>query len=564
MRQHMKIALVALSLVFVTVFAVTANGTEESGSAGPVIIGSNSAPRTLNPLYFPSRQDAIVTNLIFDNFVEPDEDGYIQGRLAESFDISDDGMTYTFHLRHGVTWHDGEIFDGDDVVATLEMLADPAYDGGMDRVDLIEGVEAFASGDSSSISGIALSDDKYTVTISITTPSATFLPGLYFPILPAHIIEGIDLTNLAEAPFNSAPVGTGPFKFVEWKVGDSITLTKNADYYLGEPKVDSIIVKFGDTVSLTSQMQAGALDILEVDLDGYATFKDDPSYNIYSYAMESVDYVGFRTAPGRATDTREDKPVYHVAIRQALAYATNKQALVQTAFGATGYVHDSIFPKGSIGDSPNDNPYNFDLDRAKALIEGEGYVMNSQTGIYELNGQPLEIELLYAESNSAVAAILKEQWAAAGVKTDLKLLDFGALINVLLRKSDAQGDLESDGAAFDESTAATDANFEAYLLGFAQESDPDEYAQYFVDDPFWNFYAYDNADVQKWFAEQAVTVDEAERSAILQNISEQINEDLPWFVYDGKNEIIVTGANLGGYSADTRGYTRDAYNWYLQ
>lgn len=565
MNRFMKALAIALALLVVGATGVMATGTQESSEGslpGPIIVGSNSAPRTLNPLFFPSRQDSLVTNLIFDNFVQPDKEGQIVGRLVESFDISEDGVTYTFNLRDDVTWHDGEAFDAEDVVATFEMLGHPDYNGGMNRVGDIVGVEEFAADPSGEISGITVEDD-YTVVVEIKEPSATFLPGLYFPILPAHEIADIDLTNLEEAPFNSNPVGTGPFVFEEWDVGDSITVTANENYYLGTPKVNSVIVKFGDTVALTSQLQTGAIDILEVDLDGYATFEGDSDFVIYTYPMLSVDYVGYRVGPGRADDTDDWLPVYEKSIRQALAYATNKEALVEAAFGVGGYPHDSIFPRGTIADSPNDNPYTYDVNRAKALIEAEGYEMNGQTGIYELDGEPLEIELIYSEADGAAAAILKEQWSQAGVDLQLRLLDFGALINVLLRKSDANGNLEGDDG-YDPETAATDAPFEAYLLGFAQESDPDEYAQYFVDDPFWNFYHYDNEDVQRWFAEQAVTVDPDERQEILYRVSEQITEDLPWFTYAGTNENVVTGANIGGFDPDTRGYTLNAHLWTIE
>lgn len=565
MKRSIKALAIALVLLVAATAGVVASGTQETGEdtlPGPIIVGSNSAPRTLNPLFFPSRQDSIVTNMIFENFVQPDKEGQIVGRLVESYDISDDGLTYTFNLRDDVTWHDGEQFNAEDVVATFEMLAHPDYNGGMNRVGDIVGVEEFAEDPSGDISGITVEDD-YTVVVEIKEPSATFLPGLYFPILPAHEIENIDLTNLEEAPFNSNPVGTGPFVFEEWAVGDSITVTANEDYYLGAPKVSSIIVKFGDTVALTSQLQTGAIDILEVDLDGYATFEGDSDFVIYTYPMLSVDYVGYRVGPGRADDTDDWLPVYEKNIRQALAYATNKEALVEAAFGVGGYPHDSIFPRGTIADSPNDNDYAYDLNRAKAMIEAEGYEMNDQTGVYERDGEPLEIEMIYSEGDAAAAAILKEQWSQAGVDLQLRLLDFGALINVLLRKSDANGNLEGDDG-YDPETAATDSPFETYLLGFAQESDPDEYAQYFVDDPFWNFYHYENEDVQRWFEEQAVTVDPDERQEILHRISEQITEDLPWFTYAGTNENVVTGANIGGFDPDTRGYTLNAHLWTIE
>ncbi len=106
-------------------------------------------------------------------------------------------------------------------------------------------------------------------------------------------------------------MGTGPFKFKEWKVGDSITVVKNDDYWAGEVKSDSIIVKFGELVALTTQLQTGEIDILKVEEEGYNTFAGDPNFVLYTYPMLSVDYVGFRTGPGRAADTKGDRPVYN-------------------------------------------------------------------------------------------------------------------------------------------------------------------------------------------------------------------------------------------------------------
>jgi len=555
-------------LLLIVLFATTsvfAAGNSESApkAAGPIIVGSNSAPRTLNPLFFPSRQDSIVTNMIFDNFVEPNEKGIIVGGLVSSFSIAADQVTYTFNLVKNVKWHDGEAFDGDDVVATFKMLAHPDYAGGIDRVSDIVGVEAYKENPNGSFSGITLSADKMTVTMKIKSPSATFLPGLYFQILPQHHIKNINIAELEKAPFNAAPIGTGAFVLKEWKVGNSITLTKNPDYYKGEPKVDSVIIKFGELVALTTQLQSGEIDMLEVEEEGYNTFKDNPDVTLYTYPMLSVDYVGFLTGPGRAVDTKGDRPIFNKSIRQALAYATNKDALVSGAYGVTGYPHDSIFPKGSPADSANDNPYNYNVAKAKSMIEGVGFKMNASTKIYEKNGEPLKIELFYAESSAPQASILKEQWKMAGVDLNLKLVDFGALIDVLLRKSDKDGNL-ANSSNFDKASSASDAAFDAYLLGFAQESDANEYAQYFVDDPFWNFYHYDNKNVQKWFAEQAITTDQAKRNAILNQISEQITEDLPWFTYAGKNETIVAGNNIGGLTPDTRGYTLNSHLWFLK
>ncbi|ONI47451.1 hypothetical protein AN644_00430 [Candidatus Epulonipiscium fishelsonii] len=249
-------------------------------------------------------------------------------------------------------------------------------------------------------------------------------------------------------------------------------------------------------------------------------------------------------------------------IRQALAYAIDEAKLVDAAYGISGYVHDSIFPKGSLGDSQNDTQYTQDLEKAKSLIESKGYTMGGD-GFYEKDGQVLEVELMYAESSTQIAEILKEQWSKVGVDATIKMLDFGALIDELTRKSDKDGNLAINGTNYDETTLATDACFDAYLLGFAQESDPNEYAQYFTNDDSWNFYHYHNPEVEVLFADQAKAVDQTERKAILNEISEHLSHDLPWYTYGGVNEIVVTRSDLSGYTPDARGYTMDAHEWKL-
>ena len=260
--------------------AGAAEATESTAADGTVatdtsvVIGQSSEVANLNPLIQPRTPDSNVQNMIFSYLVVPNEELNYEGDLADSWDISDDGTVYTFHLKEGVKWHDGEDFTADDVVFTLTSLADPNYNGGADgRVMSIAGAADYQAGNADSVSGIKKVDD-YTVEITLESANAAFLSNMYTCILPKHILEGEDPGEWGNDDFNRAPIGTGKYKFVEWKSGQYITLERNDDYYGTKPSIQNVTVQFGDDTTLTAALLNGEIDVL---------------YNLPSAEVENVE-----------------------------------------------------------------------------------------------------------------------------------------------------------------------------------------------------------------------------------------------------------------------------------
>lgn len=288
--------------------AETAESTAADGTVATdtsVVIGQSSEVANLNPMIQPRTPDSNVQSMIFSYLVVPNEELNYEGDLADSWDISDDGTVYTFHLKEGVKWHDGEDFTADDVVFTLTSLADPNYNGGADgRVMSIAGAADYQAGNADSVSGIKKVDD-YTVEITLESANAAFLSNMYTCILPKHILEGEDPGEWGNDDFNRAPIGTGKYKFVEWKSGQYITLERNDDYYGTKPSIQNVTVQFGDDTTLTAALLNGEIDVLynlpsaEVEnveaMDGVSDYK---------YEQLTVNYIGLN----QLTETQPELP----------------------------------------------------------------------------------------------------------------------------------------------------------------------------------------------------------------------------------------------------------------
>ena len=265
----------ALTLAALLVLACLVPAMAEGGD-GYVIIGQASEVANLNPMEYPRTPDSNVQNLIFSYLVQPDEELNFKPDLAESWDISEDGTVYTFHLRKDVTWHDGVPFTADDVVFTLNALANPNYIGGNEnRVLGIVGAAEVQKGEAETISGVVKVDD-YTVEITLPETNAAFMANMYTSILPKHVLEGEDPGEWEKDDFNRAPVGTGKYKFVEWKAGQYIRLERNEDYFGTKPSIKDVIVQFGDETTLVAALLNGEIDVL---------------YNLPTAEVENVEAI---------------------------------------------------------------------------------------------------------------------------------------------------------------------------------------------------------------------------------------------------------------------------------
>ncbi len=528
----------------------TAGGSEGGNAGGTegtsVIIGQSSEVANLNPMIQPRTPDSNVQCMIFSFLVIPDEELNYVGDLADNWDISEDGTVYTFHLKEGVKWHDGEDFNADDVVFTLTSLAAPTYNGGNDgRVMSIVGAADYQAGTADSVSGIKKVDD-YTVEITLEAPNAAFLSNMYTSILPEHILANEDPGAWGQNDFNRAPIGTGKYKFVEWKAGQYISLERNEDYYGQKPTIRNVTVQFGADTTLVAALLNGEIDVLyNLAASEVENVEAMDGVSAYTYEQMTVTYIGLNQLVESLSDLR---------VRQALSYGIDKEALISTVYGeGKAYICDDVFPGNHWSHSESVTKYEYNPEKAKALLEEAGYTMNASTGIYEKDGQPLHLtyDMSTSTDGRSIAALIQQQWKEIGVDMEVIEQDFAVLAYEKLLP----------GEASEETTADS---FQCYTLGFGVEADPQEYNEYFSTSTgagSWNFIHYSNPQVDQLFKDQLLLSDPDERAECFHQIADLISQDIPWIPLYNRAGIAGLSDRVQNFVCDYRGITFQIEKW---
>ncbi len=520
--------------------------TEAVSTDSSIVIGQSSEVANLNPLIQPRTPDSNVQCMIYSFLVIPDENLNYVGDLAENWDISEDGTVYTFHLREGVKWHDGEDFNAEDVVFTLTSLAHPNYNGGCDgRVLSIVGAADYQAGKADSVSGLKALDD-YTVEITLNAPNAAFLSNMYTSILPEHLLKDEDPGSWGNNDFNRAPVGTGKYKFVEWKAGQYIALERNEEYFGTKPSIKNVTVQFGADTTLVAALLNGEIDVLynlpSAEIENVELMD---GISLYNYEQMTVYYIGLNQLVPSLSDLK---------VRQALAHGLDKQTIINTVYGeGNAYVCEDVFPANHWSHSEDVTVYEYNPELSKSLLEEAGYTMNDATGIYEKDGEPLHLtyDMSSSTDGKQVAALIQQYWKAIGVDLEVIEQDFATLAYTKLLP----------GEATEETTADS---FQCYTLGFGVEADPEEYNEYFSTSKgagSWNFIHYSNPEVDQLFKDQLLMSDPDERAECFHQIAKKISDDLPWIpLY---NRAANTGLNdrVQNFVADYRGITFQIEKW---
>jgi peptide/nickel transport system substrate-binding protein len=412
--------------------------------------------------------------------------------LARAFEMSPDGLTYTFHLHSNVEWHDGHPFSADDVAFSLGQVNSKLhpYRGGMSAIDKVEAT------------------DKDTIVLRLRHPQVSLITSLgnfAGAILPKHIWEGKDI---ARDPHNRQPIGTGPYKLVEYVAGDHILYKKNEKYFLpGKPVFDELMFRIiPDPGSRVAALQKGEVDMI------YASAVPAPEVaRIKRFKNIQLRFGKIQTSGYQAYINLRNKPFSDLRVRQALAYAIDR-----------GFIRSNVFPGLSdnmIGPVPPTSPlhnkkladYPLDPAKANALLDEAGFAKKA-------DGNRFELRFLYAAQDlpaAKISDIMSRNLAAVGIKVVPRPLDRGAWIN----------------ASF------TNPDFDMTAASFSLGPDPDVGVERFYNSNNIknlvgaNNSAYVNKDLDKLFDEQRVQVDFAKRKAIYDKIQEIVWRDLPVFPF---------------------------------
>jgi peptide/nickel transport system substrate-binding protein/oligopeptide transport system substrate-binding protein len=316
--------------------------------------------------------------------------------LAKSWDVSPDGITYTFHLHSGVKFHDGKPLTSKNVVASFQRVLDPATKGGRGwPLYPIKGAEDFAAGKAKTVAGLAAPDDS-TVVMTLKEPLAIFPKMLTMPV------TSIVPDNPA-ADFGQKPVGSGPWKFVEWRHDDYLRFAKNPDYFDGPPKTDSLMARIIPEMSTaTAEFEAGNVDVLNVPDQTSKSWETDPAKKNLLTSTPALRfwYVAINVTRGPLKDPR---------VRQALNYAVDVPTMLAQVMAGRGAIANGVVPPVLDGYDANRKAYPHDVAKAKQLLTAAGFA----------NGIDLDLWASTTDQSPRISQTLQANLAEAGIRAKI-------------------------------------------------------------------------------------------------------------------------------------------------
>ncbi|HXY27428.1 MAG TPA: ABC transporter substrate-binding protein, partial [Acidimicrobiales bacterium] len=378
-------------------------------STQPLRIGWLSEPDTMNPLTTYSTEAVEVLQLVYDKLLDYDLTLKPESELASSYAYSGDGKSITFHLRTDVRWQDGQPFTSDDVAYTYNLIHDNQLGQYAQFLTDLTGVQT---------------PDPATVVLTFSAPQA-FNPALVIPIVPKHIWSKMTAKEIENFP-NDTPVGSGPFKFVEWKKGASLTLARN-DGWWGRPLPAPATVTwvlYGNSDVMGQALRSGEVDIIpQVPPTVFDGLNGAASVKTLALPSFSFHHIGFNVSTNPKSGG--NPLLRQLVVRQALEYATDRNQLVQLCLAGHGKPGDTIVPAG-LADwhlaIPPDQQLNANPAKAKQLLDAAGYIDRDNSGVRSTSdGKKLEFRLIAIATTDVdvcAAHLFQNAAAAVGIKLD--------------------------------------------------------------------------------------------------------------------------------------------------
>ena len=493
-RWQAVIAFSGIMLVGVFLFSIAASRTTVlvPDAGGIYVEGLAGAPQYVNPLlahYNPVDKDLV--SLVFNGLTRINSQDEAEPDLAVNWTVSPDSTTYVFQLRQDVRWSDGEPFNADDVIFTIGLMQDPDFTGAPFQANLWRTVTVDKL-------------DDYTVRFRLVEPYPPFVDYASIGILPEHVLRGVSAGELANHPFNTHPIGTGPFMLTSISVKQA-TLIPNPRYFRNEHLyLDGVEFRFYPTYEqLLTAYQAGEI----MGISYVPPYLFDKAASLTSLSLFSARLSGYHIAYLNLQDP-DDSPFFQDArVRRALLYALDRQALIDDALMGQGLVADGPIRSWMWAYDPKVQWPQHDPAQAQALLDQAQWLDTDGDGVRDKNGQPLQFVLLTSDDpvSSVLGEDMAEQWARQGIAVEVETL--GAALGNRLRTHD----------------------FQAVLVELLLSGDPDPY-------PMWdqtqidggqNYGSWDNRRASEVLEEARRVTDRDQRGEYYSEFQQVFAEEMP-------------------------------------
>ncbi len=503
----------------------------EGAAAAPAygdtfIMGSIGEPSNLIPALSSDSASSDINGLVYNGLLRYDKEYRLEPVLAESWEISPDSLSITFHLRKDVTWHDGAPFTSADVLFTYRMMTDPetptAYGEDFRQVSKAE------------------APDPHTFKVRYDKPFAPGLLSWGFPIHPRHLLEGEDI---ARSPLSRHPVGTGPYRFVKWVAGQEIVLEANADYFEGKPYLQRILYRIiPDQSTMFLELQSGSLDYMGLTPPQYTRQTDTPAFNRrfnkYRYLASSYTYLGYNLRRPLFQDRR---------LRQAIAYAIDKQELVDGVLLGLGQGASGPYKPGTWPHNPNVRRYSHDPGKARELLAEAGWRDSDGDGILDREGEPLAFTILTNQGNDQrikSGEIIQRRLKEVGIDVKLRVIEWAVFLKNFVDPG----------------------NFDVIILGWTIPPDPDSYDVWHSSKTRpreLNFIGFRNAEVDALLEKGRRTLDQEQRQKIYWRFQEILAEEQPYTFLYVPDALPVVSSRVRGIEPAPAGIMYNFIKWYV-
>lgn len=541
-RLRLGAAFLAIGLVLLGVryyYAHTEIGPAVGGEISEAVVGT---PRSLNPILSVANDvDKDLTRLIFSRLFTVDGAGRVVPDLVERYDISADQKTYTFVIRDGARWHDGEPLTADDVIFTFALIQDPAWKSPLQP--LLKDVK------------FEKTEDR-TIALTLAEPYAQFLSHLNFGILPRHVWKDIQPQDASMAEASLKPVGSGPFKFSDMrrdKRGFVLTyvVERNADYYKEAPYLEKIAFHFypdyASALEALRKRQVQSLSFvprdMRAELSGLA--------HVLPVSLELPQATAVFFNP-RTNDALKDKD-----IRRALTMAIDKVRILFDVLGGDGHPLDRPALPGMSATSSAAIP--FRIDEAGAILDGLGWKVDPEDGLRkkDVDKDPktdpvtLSIALTTVDQpeNLNVAAIVRNGWSALGVEATVNAVPASEIHRTVIKPRE----------------------YEALLYGQLMGTDPDLYPFWHstqVQDPGLNLAMFAHKDADAALEQARRTADPADRKEAYRKFLAVLAEEVPAAFLYSPSYTYPMPAELHGFTGTHVAAPADRFatvtGWYLE
>lgn len=506
---------------------VPAEGEAAKPAYGDTFIeASIGEPNNLLPVLSSDSASSDINRLVYNGLIRYDKDLQLEGELAESWEISEDKLTFTFRLRKGVTWHDGTPFTSADVLFTYRLYINPDVPTSYAE-DFLQVASAEAP-------------DPYTFRVTYEKPYAPALESWGTPIHPKHLLEGDDITK---SPLSRSPIGTGPFKFVKWVAGEKIELLANPDYFEGQPFIHRVVYRvIPDTSTQFLELQAGGLDLMSLTPIQYKTQTDTPAFtrnfNKYRYLSFSYTYLGYNLI----------KPLFQdVRVRQAISYAIDKQEIIDGVLLGLGHVATGPYKPDTWVYNANVKRYAYKPELARDLLKEAGWTDSNGDGVLDKNGEPLAFTIVTNQGNdlrSKTAEIIQRRLKEVGIKIEIRIVEWATFLKEFIFPG----------------------NFDATILGWSGGPEPDQFNIWHSSKTApreLNFIKYNNPEVDELLERGRRIFDRSERKKIYDRFQEILADEQPYtFLYVGE-ALPAVARRFRGIEPAPAGITYNFIKWYV-